>query len=253
MENLERYLTLAENVARQAGEVLRKAQSLEQQVNDDSGRDVKLQADLDSEKLIRSLLSEQSDFPVIGEEQGGDAGLLERSEPYWVVDPLDGTYNYLRGVPLCCVSIGLMRGADHILGVVFDFNRTEMFSGGPGLGLRLNGTSVTPQWAKTADQATLQTGFTSAQDYSLESLGRFIVQVRGFKKTRAIGSAALAMAWTAFGRSDVYHESAIRLWDIAGAAALILAAGGSIRLESLQKPAFAYNVWAGVEDFFPPA
>ena len=251
MRDLSEYLEVAETVAREAGACLRRADGNYRHVNDDSGKDVKLQADLESEVLIRRELGARSGLPVIGEEQGGDAGLLLRDEPFWVVDPLDGTYNYLRGHPVCCVSIALMRGVESLLGVIYDFNRDEVISGGPGLGLRIDGHPHTPRWAADIKQAMLQTGFTTAQDYSQDSLATFIRHVTLFKKTRCIGSAALALAWVAAGRSDVYHETSIRLWDVAAGIALIKAGGGDVRMKPLSAPTFAYDVWAGVGGFFP--
>src|SRR5690606_30670670 len=134
-------------------------------VNDSAGHDVKLQADVDSEIMIRKFLGSASNFEVIGEEQGGNPALLERKDPFWVVDPLDGTYNYLRGIPICCVSIALMRGKEPILGAIHDFNRSETFSGGPSLGMRINGRRHSPRYATELAQASLQTGFTTSQDY----------------------------------------------------------------------------------------
>ena len=111
-------LNIATQVAKQAGEFLRLGIEKAKQINFQSDRDVKLQADEDSETLIRQVLSKKTNFPIVGEEQGGDPTLVDRNEPYWVIDPLDGTYNYLRNLPICCVSIGLMRGKDPILGVI---------------------------------------------------------------------------------------------------------------------------------------
>lgn len=106
-------LTLAVATARTAGAAL--AKRTDRTVNSETGHDIKLQADVDSENLIRERLA-RTKLPVIGEEIGGDTSLLDRDEPYWAVDPLDGTYNYLRGMPGACVSIGLWRGRRPILG-----------------------------------------------------------------------------------------------------------------------------------------
>lgn len=237
-------------LAHEAGKVLHRGRGL-RKVNADEGKDVKLQADVDSEQLIRKGLGERTGLPVIGEELGGDPSLLDRDELFWVVDPLDGTYNYLRDIPICCVSIALMRGREALLGVIHDFYRDETYSGGPGIGLFLNGKPHKPDWARDISQANLQTGFTTAQDYSDASIRALMAHVQQFKKTRAIGSAAIACAWVAAGRSDVYHETSIRLWDIAAGIALIQAGGGAVRMKALPKPVLAYDVWAGCEAFFP--
>ena len=251
MNDLKQYLAAAVAVGEEAGRNLKQAGEEMRHVRSAIGRDVKLQADVDSEAFIRRELTARTGLPVIGEEEGGDATLLERAEPFWVVDPLDGTYNFMRGVPTCCVSIALMRGGDFVLGVINDFNRNETFSGGQGIGMFVNGEKITPAWEHDASKATLQTGLTTAQSYSEETLREFYNQTQRFKKTRAIGSAATALAWVAAGRCDVYHETSIRLWDVAAGVALIKAGGGAARIKQLPGLAFSYDVWAGVEDLFP--
>ena len=252
MTDLEKQLEAAVAVAKLAGKNLREAGAGMRNVRSAIGRDVKLQADVDSEALIRRELAARTGLPVIGEEEGGDATLLGRKEAFWVVDPLDGTYNYLRGVPTCCVSIALMRGGDFLLGVIHDFNRDETFSGGCGIGMFVNGEKIVPAWERVASKATLQTGLTTAQEYDEKTLREFYHQAQRFKKTRAIGSAATALAWVAAGRCDVYHETCIRLWDVAAGIALIKAGGGDARIRELPGLAFSYDVWAGVPELFPP-
>jgi myo-inositol-1(or 4)-monophosphatase len=251
MKELAELLTIAEEVAVKAGAVLKAAGANLLKVRSAEGRDVKLQADVDSEELIRRELGARTGLPVIGEEQGGDATLLERDEYFWVVDPLDGTYNFLRGVPICCVSIALMRGNEYVLGVIRDFNLGETFSGGQGLGMRIDGVRITPAWERVHAKATLQTGLTTAQSYDEATLKAFYNDAQRFQKTRAIGSAAIALAWVAAGRCDVYHETSIRLWDVAAGVALIKAGGGDARIRAVKGPSFAYDVWAGAKELLP--
>jgi myo-inositol-1(or 4)-monophosphatase len=251
MEDLQTLLKAAVDVAEKAGEALAAAGAGMKGVKSAEGRDVKLAADVESEKLIRAQLGAATGLPVIGEELGGDPSLLSGGKPFWVVDPLDGTYNYLRGVPVCCVSIALMRGREFLLGVIHDFNRRETFSGGEGLGMFVDGEKIVPAWERVASKATLQTGLTTAQDYSEATLKEFFLTAQRFKKTRAIGSAATALAWVAAGRCDVYHETSIRLWDVAAGLALIRAGGGDYRIRELGNLPFSYDVWAGVPELFP--
>ncbi len=220
----QELLGQVERVARGAGEILRRGLGL-RQVNFADAKDVKLQADLASEAYCRRELGAFSDFPIVGEEEGGDESLPSGEALYWVVDPLDGTFNYLREFGLCCVSIGLMRGSQPVLGVIFDFNTGELFSGGPGLGLRVNGEACQPRWAERLDQAVLATGFPSARDYGEAALRTTIRQIQAFNKVRMIGSAALAAAYVACGRMDVYQEDGCRWWDIAAGVALAEAVG----------------------------
>ncbi len=248
-EQNRKWLEVACNVARAAGDCLHAR--TDRTVNLLSDKDVKLQADVDSEKLIRERLA-ATGLPVIGEEQGGDAALLNADTPYWVVDPLDGTFNYLRGQPATCVSIGLMRGKKPVLGAIFDFNLNELYAGAAGWGFTLNQRLVEPVWAAKLSQACLMTGFTHGGDYSSRSIQAFVTQVQSYKKIRMIGSAALALAYVAAGRADVYMEKAVNLWDLAAGAALIEAAGGHVILQANPKKPLSFDVWAaGRKEFLP--
>lgn len=247
-------LQTAENAAREAGAPLLAGNDEYRQVNAEFARDVKLQADIESEKLIRNLLTVASDFPIIGEEEGGDAELTSRAEPYWVVDPLDGTYNYLRDLPMTCVSIGLCRGETPILGVIYDFCRDELFSGIPGQGLFINGERHRPDWAVGIEKAAIATGFPAGADHSDSALHKLNDLIQRYKKVRMLGSAALAIAYVAAGRVDAYYEESINLWDIAAGMALVLAADGVIRFTPVPGKPLAYNAWAaGRQDLIAAA
>ncbi len=237
----DELLTLTVATARAAGAALAKRS--DRTVNSESGHDIKMQADVDSENLIRERLA-RTKLPVIGEEIGGDTSLLDRDELYWAVDPLDGTYNYLRGIPGACVSIGLWRGRRAVLGVVFDFWRDELYAGGAGLGLTMNGRALQPRWAPDVPHAVLCTGFPSTTDRGGEAVRGFVSRVEKFKKIRMIGTAALALAYVAAGRVDAYFEESIKLWDIAAGLALIEGAGGFVRVDPVPGKPLAFNVWA---------
>ncbi|GHC10019.1 inositol monophosphatase family protein [Cerasicoccus arenae] len=237
------YLRIATEAARAAGAILKEGAGL-RYVNFQDSKDVKLKADVESEKLIRQMLTAATGLPIIGEEEGGDESLPSKSELYWVVDPLDGTYNYLRGLPTCCVSIGLMRGMEPVVGVVYDFNAEELFAGAVGWGLTCNGQPLTPWWPEKVEHAVLVTGFPAGRDYGDRALRQFVSEIQRFQKIRMIGSAALALAYVAIGRMDAYTEETIRLWDIAGGLALAAASGAvvSAKPSKNDKP-FSYDVW----------
>jgi len=242
-----------EAVARAAGRKLASGAAGLRTVNSAEAHDIKLQADIESEELIRGRLAGLADYPVIGEELGGDEDLPRRDEPYWVIDPLDGTHNYLRGNPQCCVSIGLMRGEEPLLGVIYDFNLDELFAALPAeRRLTLDNEPVRPRWPAGIGDAVLMTGFPSGMDYGSEALAAFVSDVQRFKKIRMNGSAALAAAYVAVARADVYTETAIRLWDIAGALALLKAGGGAVKMTPNPTKPFAYDAWfAGRKEWLP--
>jgi len=216
-------------------------------VNFLSPQDVKLQADVNSEQNIRAALA-GTGLPIIGEELGGDAALLDAGELYWVVDPLDGTYNYLRDQPATCVSIALMRGREPVLGVVHDFCGNRVYSGIAGSGVFINGERITPRWADTIEQACLMTGFPAAANKSPEAVAALVERLRRFKKIRMIGSAALAAAYVGVGLADVYHEENTNLWDIAAGLAIVRAAGGVSRLEATGLTPLNFTVWLAARE-----
>jgi len=194
------------------------------------GRDVKLAADLLSETVIRNILSKDHSYPVFGEERGwGDAEATEGL--HWVVDPLDGSFNFLRGVPLYAVTVALCEGggADRrsVLGAVYDPVHDELVTGGPGLGLFLNGEIVAPR--AEASRQILATGYPARADQDAVTAG-LMQATRDWLKIRMLGSAALSLAWVALGRLDGYAEQNIMWWDVA--AGLALAEGAKLGVVS---------------------
>lgn len=220
-------LALAVAAAKDCGTIL--AERRQQWLISDAltAHDIKLAADRQAEAMILERLA-PSGIAVLAEESGSSAGSQE-SDLCWVVDPLDGTFNYSRGLPICCVSIALLQGGEPILGVIQDFNRDETFSGIVGQGAWLNGQSMAVSQASTPARAILATGLPARRDFADQAMADFGRTLGQWQKVRMLGSAALSMAYTAAGRVDAYWEQAIMPWDIAAGAALVLAAGGTIR------------------------
>ena len=228
-----------------AGDLL--ASGAQMKVNASTDDDVKMQADVDSETLVRERLK-TTGLPVIGEELGGDPALFDSTELYWVVDPLDGTYNYLRRQPATCVSLGLMRGPEPVLGVIHDFTARKTYLGIPGQGTFINGRPIRPEWARGIADACIMTGFPAAADKSPAALQLFMSQVSQYKKIRMIGSAALALAYVGEGVADTYYESGTNLWDVAAGLAIIKASGGHYRLVPTGKRPLNYDLWASARE-----
>ncbi len=239
--SLESLKSVALTTAIAAGDLLAKGTQMK--VNASTDDDVKMQADIDSEHLVRDMLK-ATGLPVIGEELGGDASLYDGDSLYWVVDPLDGTYNYLRRQPSTCVSLGLMRGKEPVLGVIHDFTGKKTTLGVVGDGSFINGVRITPGWVKDMKDACIMTGFPAAADKSGPAMQRFIDQVARYKKIRMIGSAALALAYVGEGVADTYYESGTNLWDVAAGLAIIKASGGYFRLVPTGKRSLNYDLWA---------
>jgi myo-inositol-1(or 4)-monophosphatase len=217
-------LALAERAARDAGRLL--ASDRRRTVIAETARDVKLRADRDAEDRIVDVLATGSGMPIVAEERMTGRLSDSANGTHWVVDPLDGTMNYLQGIPFCCVSIGLWRGDQPAVGVVYDFDRDEMFSGISTDGASLNGAPLRVR-PVPPDRAVLFTGFPAGTDFSPAAVTRFVQQVGVFRKVRLLGSAALSLAYVAAGRGDAYFERDIRIWDVAAGLALVRAAGGA--------------------------
>lgn len=236
------YLDIAITAAKQAGDALAARDENWDQVNSAPGKDVKLEADLNAESIILKHLSENTDIQILSEEAGWVNA--KQNELAWVVDPLDGTYNYLRDFPISCVSIAMVEGDKRILGVIYDFNRDEMFSGIVGSGATLNGNKISVSNISTIGDAVLMTGFPVRRDFSQAAMAEFAGDLGAWKKVRMIGSAALSLAYVAAGRADVYREENTMPWDVAAGCALIEAAGGLVTIEGNKKDG-PINVVAG--------
>jgi len=243
--SLSELKDIALSTAHAAGQLL--ATGAQMKVNASTDDDVKMQADVDSETLVRERLK-STGLPIIGEELGGDAALFDRDELYWVVDPLDGTYNYLRNQPCTCVSLGLMRGKEPVLGVIYNFTADKTYLGVVGDGTYINGKRHTPAWVSDIKDACIMTGFPALADKSAPAMAVFMGQVSRYKKIRMIGSAALALAYVGEGVADTYYESGTNLWDVAAGLAIIKAAGGHYRLVPTGKRALNYDLWASAKE-----
>ena len=218
------WVEIAENAARLVDPIL-KAGGGEAQI---LGRDIKLAQDRACEKAIRAYLTAETPYAVLGEEEGF-AGAAPGDAPYWVVDPLDGSFNYFRNIPLYAVSIALCEGepgrGPTRLGVIYDPSRGELVSGGEGLPLRLNGAPAAPRRAGAREM--LATGYPTRADPAAVN-ARLGQATREWTKIRMLGSAALSLSWVALGRLDGYSEQAIMWWDVAAGLALARAAGASV-------------------------
>ena len=219
---------LAVNAAIEAGNFLNKNKLEEKEIHEEKGRDIKLIIDQDTEKLIRSNL-QVTDIPILGEEYGGDIA----DGKYWVIDPIDGTANYFRGLDECCVSIALMENDEALIGVIYNFNNDQMYTAVKNHGAFLNNTKISVSDIASRDKASITTGFPASE--SIESSMNFLENLKGWKKVRMFGSAALSCAYVASGKCDYYAEKGVYLWDIAAGICLVKEAGGFADFKLIDK------------------
>lgn len=178
--------------------------------------------------VVARLAAAFPDDAVVAEEGPGGAD-VPRQGRVWIVDPLDGTTNFTRGVPPYAVSVGLHVDAVGTVGVVLDVSSGELFAATRGEGLTLNGEPARVSETDSLDAALLATGF-PFRDYGYVEgyLTSFERAIRATRGVRRHGAAAVDLAWTAAGRFDGYFEAGLAPWDVAAGLVLVEAAGGTV-------------------------
>ena len=221
--DFSKELTIAKKAASEAGDFLRKNKKNLSKTLSSTNRDIKLKADIEAEKIIKDIIKSDSNFGILAEESGISK---ESNKNLWVVDPLDGTANYSRNIPLCCVSIALLSETKPVMGVIYDFNNDELYEGSINTSACLNGQKISVSKTKKSHEGILVTGLPNDTDYSDEAMIDMIKNFQNWRKVRMIGSAAIASVYVASGKADLYMENRSYLWDVAAGAAIVNAAGG---------------------------
>ena len=185
-------------------------------------------ADHRAEEIIfRELSKARPDYGFLLEERGAVAGADETHR--WLVDPLDGTTNFLHGVPLFAISIGLERDGQLVAGVVYNPISNELFTVEKGKGAFLNDRRIRVAVRRSLADALITTGIPHlgrpGHGLFLRELENVLKEVAGVRRT---GSAALDLAWTAAGRFDAYWERNLKPWDLAAGILLVREAGGHV-------------------------
>ena len=230
--DLCKEIQTAKDAAQAAGKLLDlNKKDLNQSIYS-SDTDIKLKADVEAENLIKSTLIRRSNFPILAEESGKSENKLEKT--FWVVDPLDGTANYTRDIPLCCVSIALMHNMEPVIGVVYDFNNNNLYEGRFDGEAKLNESIINVSDVNHPKEGILVTGLPNNTDYSDSALLKMVKDFQEWRKVRMIGSAAIASCYIASAKADVYKEFGTYLWDVAAGAAIVNAAGGKAEITNFR-------------------
>lgn len=249
--NQEQLLALAVDLARDAGSLLRERFEGGHEralASKSTPTDLVSEADLASERLIREWLAQARPADgILGEEGGGSEGT---SGLTWIVDPLDGTVNFLFAIPQWCVSVAVADDSGSLVGAIYDPCREELFSATREGEARLNGDPIAASERSRRASADLSgtmlaTGFaydSSVRAAQAEVLARLIPRVRDIRR---FGSAALDLAWTACGRYDAYFERTTKPWDIA-AGTLVCERAGLTVMELPERERLPLGVLAAV-------
>lgn len=233
------FTAVAINCAAKAGEWIKSKLGTYQQLDIKySSHDLVTEVDKGAEKMIRNLIS--THFPnhsFLGEEGSGIGAaasvkaLQEASdaEYLWIVDPIDGTTNYVHGYPYYSVSIALAHQGEVIVGVVYDPSRDELFVAEKGKGAYVHGVPMKVSGESTLQESLIASGFPTDRDnmlpLNLAGIGALAPRVRNI---RASGSAALQLAYVAAGRLSGFWELNLNAWDVAAGALLVAESGGRV-------------------------
>ena len=233
-EDYTSEINIAIKAAKGAGKHLSKNKNELNKLSLSDKRDTKLQADVSSENLIKEIISNNSNYQILAEESGKSSDNL--GQTFWVIDPLDGTANYNRDIPICCVSIGMVTNLKPVFGVIYDFNNDELYIGDCiNKTATLNKKTIHVSDICDKDEGIVVTGLPFNTDYSDNSLKKLISDMQIWKKTRMIGSAAMASCYIASGKAEMYKEKGIYLWDIIAGAAIVESAGGSAEISNVRE------------------
>lgn len=234
------FLETAQHAARQAAMVLTDnfGKITQTDIIEKRQNDFLTFVDKQAEETILNIIGSQFPDHTFLAEEGG--GRQSDSDYKWIIDPLDGTKNFITGIPVFAISIALSHGNDIILGVIFDPLRNEMFYAQQGKGAFLNGEPIKVSPRSVLKDAMLATGFpfrhkTYLHQY-MQCFESIFEQISG---VRRMGAAAIDLAYVACGRLEGYWELALGPWDMAAGLILVREAGGKVS-----------DFW-GREDYLP--
>ncbi|XP_059663373.1 inositol-phosphate phosphatase-like isoform X1 [Cornus florida] len=232
-DSIPHFLAIAIDAAKQAGEIIRKGFYQTKHVEHKGQVDLVTETDKACEDLIFNYLKQH--FPnhkFIGEETTAACGVTELTdEPTWIVDPLDGTTNFVHGFPFVCVSVGLTIGKVPTVGVVYNPIMDELFTGIHGKGAFLNGTPIKVSSQSELVKSLLVTEAGTKRDKSTvdaitNRINSLLFKVRSLRMS---GSCALDLCGIACGRVDLFYLFGFGgPWDVAGGAVIVKEAGGVV-------------------------
>ncbi len=230
MEEYTKELETAVKVAKEAGQlVLGLSQGDNNiKVEEKDVNDFVTNADKASEELIiKRLTNTFPDYDILAEE----SGLSETGNRHkWIIDPIDGTTNFTKGIPVFAVSIGLEVNGEIVAGAVYNIPMDEMFSSIKGEGAYLNGKKISVSETTNIDHLVIGTGFPFKRGSHFDEYMLLIKQIA--KKTSGIrrpGSASIDLCWMACGRYDAFFEFGLHPWDISAGSLIVKEAGGTVK------------------------
>lgn len=225
-------LNTAVKAARRAAAIINRASfDIEQlRVSEKRHNDFVTEVDKAAEQaIIEVLKTAYPDHAILAEESGASANLHDENENVWIIDPLDGTTNFIHGFPQYCVSIALQQRGQITQAVVYDPTRNDLFTASKGAGAYLNEKRIRVARRDKLADALIGTGFPYSNFEKMEQhLKMFRIMTEKCAGLRRPGAAALDLAYVAAGRFDGFFEKNLKPWDIAAGSLLITEAGGIV-------------------------
>jgi myo-inositol-1(or 4)-monophosphatase len=251
MLDINNLLELTKSIAVNAGQRLLNDLSIEHKKyvhSDEFPKEVKALADTVLEQDILKSLS-STGFPILSEEAGYISGQSE-SKYWFIVDPLDGTFNFIKGLGPCAVSIAFWEEQKPIFGVIYDIYSQELYWGGEKFGAYCNGNKISVSNTLNKKNASICTGFpVRFNTQNNDEMQNFWNLISPYAKVRMLGTAAISLINVAKGSADVYTEQSIMLWDVAAGIAIIEGSGGCIYSEKGPHE-YSLNVFASNKPLF---
>ena len=227
-ESLSRLLETCEAAARAGGEELRAWRG-RFQTREKGVADLVTDADIASQKAVQQvILARYPEHAFLGEEQSAEPFSLRADQLTWVVDPLDGTTNYVHGYPNYAVSVAVARGNQVLAGVIYDPVNNQCFAAAAGQGATCNGERLKVSTTSAVASALVAVSLPARTDRNAPDLLDFIEVVQVCQAVRRSGSAALNLAHVATGALDAFWATHIHPWDVAAGILLIQEAGGIV-------------------------
>jgi myo-inositol-1(or 4)-monophosphatase len=178
--------------------------------------------------IIETLLKAYPEHAILAEESGASANLNDESEYAWIIDPIDGTTNFMHGYPQYCISIALAQRGVVTQAVIYDPVRNDLFTATKGAGAYLNDKRIRVTKIDRIANALLSSGHAAGPRAIDEYLKMYAIMVERCQAVRTAGSAALDLANVAAGRADGFYEKGLKQWDIAAGSLLVTEAGGIV-------------------------
>lgn len=229
---MQPIVNIAVRAARRGGDIIRRASERLDKVKiaSKSSNDFVTNVDQQAEQAIIAVIERAyPDHLILAEESSAETCLKTANKPVWIIDPLDGTTNFIHGIPHVCISIAIFERGQVTHAVVYDPIRDEVFSASRGGGCQLNERKIRMNASRKLSGALLGTGFPFKRKTRLdEYLGQFSRFFEPAADIRRAGAAALDLAYVAAGRLDGFWEMGLAPWDIAAGSLLVLEAGGFV-------------------------